>query len=226
MKNNKKVKNMVGTLDMDYLEEGKQGVVILWKDGTITTAYDKEELVVSELPILRLWELDDTCDCTKLRVWIDNHIEVFQRLFDAYEEVEQNDDDLGSIDFEVDVLFSECLPSRPLSKEGILEKMRHFSGTAQWYRHFLDGLYTDGIKWLADQCGAYWLLDAIFSYGTTGSFELWKLVKHEDCSATLTMTDDANQPEKIKQKIEYTNFPLDEIKLYKCSNVLMLTGEY
>lgn len=41
--------------------------------------------------------------------------------------------------------------------------LRQFTGTEQWYRHGLNRvvLYTDGAKYVVDQCGAYWLLDEI-----------------------------------------------------------------
>lgn len=36
-------------------------------------------------------------------------------------------------------------------------------GAAQWYRHPLNrkALYTDGVKYLAEKAGAYWLVDDI-----------------------------------------------------------------
>ena len=44
-----------------------------------------------------------------------------------------------------------------------LADLRQFTGTEQWYRHGLarNILFTDGAKYLADEAGAYWLLDEI-----------------------------------------------------------------
>jgi hypothetical protein len=41
--------------------------------------------------------------------------------------------------------------------------LRQFTGTEQWYRHGIvrDVLFTDGAKYVADQAGAYWLIDEI-----------------------------------------------------------------
>ena len=41
--------------------------------------------------------------------------------------------------------------------------LRQFTGSENWYRHGLvrDVLYTDGAQYLAEQGGAYWLLDEI-----------------------------------------------------------------
>ena len=42
-------------------------------------------------------------------------------------------------------------------------QLRQFTGSENWYRHGINRsvLYTDGAKFLADQGGAYWLLDII-----------------------------------------------------------------
>lgn len=46
--------------------------------------------------------------------------------------------------------------------------LRQFSGgTGSYYRHFLGGVYTDGMKHVAENCGAYWLLDLVFSHRGT-----------------------------------------------------------
>ena len=41
--------------------------------------------------------------------------------------------------------------------------LAQFTGSEHWYRHGLvrDILFTDGAKYVADQGGAYWLLDEI-----------------------------------------------------------------
>src|SRR5882757_828930 len=44
-----------------------------------------------------------------------------------------------------------------------LHELAQFTGTEHWYRHALNRnvLFTDGAKYVADQAGAYWLLDEI-----------------------------------------------------------------
>jgi len=41
--------------------------------------------------------------------------------------------------------------------------LRQFTGSENWYRHGInrDVLFTDGAKFVADEAGAYWLLDTI-----------------------------------------------------------------
>jgi hypothetical protein len=42
-------------------------------------------------------------------------------------------------------------------------ELEQFTGTEQWYRHYLNPnvLFTDGAKHLAERAGAFWLVDEI-----------------------------------------------------------------
>ena len=110
--------------------------------------------------------------------------------------------------------------------------LRQFRGTENYFRHPLNGLiFTDGIKYLADEAGAYWLIDAIASYQTSRlkekyPFQVWALKVTNNSSAVLTMREDLENLKDIRQEIEYTDFPLDYIKLYLIDNVLLLPSEY
>jgi len=108
-----------------------------------------------------------------------------------------------------------------------------FTGTEQWYRHpvIKSTLYTDGIKYLAERAGAYWLVDEI-AYQQyhprvqTEEFQVWKLcVNQQQSSATLTC-DDGNGGILFTKQIGYTDFPLEEIIIYFTNNVILLPGEY
>jgi len=101
------------------------------------------------------------------------------------------------------------------------------------YRHTINHnvLYTDGAQHVAEHGGAYWLLDEIAiiqPYNkpvAAEEFQVWKLTVHPDRSATLTC-DDGNDNIVFTKKIEYTDFPLDEITLYFANNVIHLPSEY
>jgi len=106
-----------------------------------------------------------------------------------------------------------------------------FIGTQNYYRHFTGLIYTDGIKYLADKAGAYWLIDLIASWQAKQKvrecyFQIWELKVNEDRTAVITMKEDTNEPIKAKQEIQFTDFPLDHIKLYCVDGVLMLPSEY
>ena len=113
------------------------------------------------------------------------------------------------------------------------QDLYQFTGTESWYRHsiFKHHLYTDGVQHVAEQGGAYWLLDKIFAsqYENINmpeqEFQVWILSVNEDNSAILTCHDgDYNW--QHKEEITYTDFPLKKIELYFCNNVLLLPSEY
>ena len=106
--------------------------------------------------------------------------------------------------------------------------LMQFTGSLQWFRHGIvrDVLFTDGAKYVADQGGAYWLLDEIalaqrYDKRVAGEeFQLWKLTVKDDRTAVLTC-DDGNG-----KVVEYTDFPLPEISLYYTNKTILLPSEY
>jgi hypothetical protein len=112
------------------------------------------------------------------------------------------------------------------------EDLSQFTGTEQWYRHGIARkmLYTDGAKHVAESGGAYWLLDEIaFAQSirpvAAEAFQFWKLKVSPSHSATLAC-EDGNSEIVFTKKIEFTDFPIDEIAFYFTDNVLMLPSEY
>ena len=100
-------------------------------------------------------------------------------------------------------------------------QLRQFTGSENWYRHGINRavLYTDGVKYVADQGGAYWLLDIIAiaqqhdKRVSAEEFQVWNLKVHSDRSATV-YCDDGNGNPVYTQEIPFTDFPLGEVKLY------------
>jgi len=113
-----------------------------------------------------------------------------------------------------------------MTKDQIEINLRQYCGTEQyWTNDVLCFSYTDGVKEMWEMCEAYWLLTTISSYRRKEQFQIWEL-KKTGTSAVLTMKEDSDEPVLVRQKIEYTDFPLDEIKLYLIDGVLLLTSEY
>jgi hypothetical protein len=116
--------------------------------------------------------------------------------------------------------------------------LAHFTGSSTFTRYALvrSVLMTEGVAFLADAAAAHWLTDAIASYQhlprvAAQPFQNWCLrVDTAARSAVLTMTDGNSTEGIIRQEIDYTDFPLDEIALWLCAKgnlqVLMLPGEY
>lgn len=125
------------------------------------------------------------------------------------------------------------------------EDLRQFTGSEQFYRHAFNRavIYTEGVQYVAENGGAYWLIDTIASHIGSGSFQraadqderislihFWKLAVAPDHSANLTALADSNEKPFLEQKIAYTDFPLEEIKIWAGNNgegfTLMLPSEY
>ena len=111
--------------------------------------------------------------------------------------------------------------------------LRQFTGTKQWHRHALVRtlLYTDGVQYVAEKGGAYWLLDDIafaqrrHERVAAEAFQLWKLRVHPDRTATLTC-EDGNGHAVFTKALPFTDFPLAEITLYCTHGVILLPSEY
>lgn len=104
--------------------------------------------------------------------------------------------------------------------------LSQFTGTEKYYTHWTKSfVYTDGVKFMADKAGAHWLIDLIASYRRKEHFQAWEL-KVVDSKAVVTMKEDTDKPELVKQKIDYTDFPLGNITLYLIDGVLLLPSEY
>jgi hypothetical protein len=56
-------------------------------------------------------------------------------------------------------------------------------------------------------------------------FQVWKLTVNADRTASL-VCDDGNDNIVYTQRIAFTDFPIDEIKLYFTDNVILLPSEY
>lgn len=117
-----------------------------------------------------------------------------------------------------------------LDKETILNELPNFYGTEQYYVIHNKFVITDGAKFIADECGAYWLMDMIWSWMANhkDNFSVATLLKRE--SDWHFKLDDGNGNIWAEQVIPYSDFPLDGIKLYVVESEMgwcvMLTGEY
>lgn len=102
--------------------------------------------------------------------------------------------------------------------EDLKLNLRQFTGTdgyTRWSILFRNFVLTDGAKYLADAAGAYWLMDAIASHFSSYRNEGFVVAKFMSIVGgwELNLTD-GNENRLATQKIEYSDFPLDEITLY------------
>ena len=111
--------------------------------------------------------------------------------------------------------------------------LAHFTSSENWYRHGMahDVLFTDGAKYVADQGGAYWLLDeiALAQRGQKAvaaeEFQVWTLTVKDDRTAALTC-EDGNGKTVFTKRIGFTDFPAERITLWFENNTIYLPSEH
>lgn len=115
--------------------------------------------------------------------------------------------------------------------------LSQFTGTEHRYRTVIPSItYTDGCKYVAEECGAYWLLDDIAIYQMEPKvrkeeFQVWKMVTDlEKSTAVLTCSDGGKDGKESKvvftKSIALTTFPVEQIVLWMTDHVILLPSEY
>jgi hypothetical protein len=123
-----------------------------------------------------------------------------------------------------------------LTPEELKRNLNMFTGTEAYHRTGSRTRSTDGVVYLAQKAGCFWLLDIVDS--------VMHLITEEFAFADLKVTEDerGRRGEVLihnghdeespayrvfhRQKIDYTDFPLDEIRLYVQNGIILLPSEY
>ena len=113
------------------------------------------------------------------------------------------------------------------------QTLAQFTGSTQFYRHGLvrEVLYTEGVEYVAEAAGAYWLLDEIALAQRyiipvkAEDFQVWELKVEANQSAVLTCGD-GNGRELSAKRIDFTDFPEPGIRFYYANWVIHLPSEY
>ncbi len=127
-----------------------------------------------------------------------------------------------------------------MEKSELESALMQFTGTegyTRWSSLFRNFVLSDGALFLAEKAGAYWLFDAIASYYPKYKNEsfviavMGKDTEYHGGGWMLRIVDDIpSNTVFATQKIEYSDFPLDEIKLYVLPQdnlrVILLPSEY
>ena len=121
-----------------------------------------------------------------------------------------------------------------MSPTNLTFQLQQYTGTNAYHKLYPKVLLTDGVKFLAEEANCFWLMDVYASHllctidEEQESFTcLQMLTKNHQAEIVI---DDGNGVELAKQKIEFTDFQLDNITLYACWEstywVIMLASEY
>ena len=111
--------------------------------------------------------------------------------------------------------------------------LKQFAGSEQLFKHGLvrDVCYTEGVRYLAEKAGAYWLIDMV-AFGQSlpavaaEEFQVWTLRVALHNQRGLLTCEDGNGRGVYEYQLRYTDFPMKEIKLFFTGTVLMLASEY
>ena len=120
-----------------------------------------------------------------------------------------------------------------MEPDEIQHQLAYFTGTEHYYKMYPNLVLTDGTKFLAETCGAYWLIDMIWSYLShiKDTFAIARLEVKPDREALFTLADD-NPPQHIyaSQWVGWTDLSLGEITLYLVREgklwIVLLPSEY
>ena len=111
--------------------------------------------------------------------------------------------------------------------------LAQFTGTEHWYAHSLirSITYTDGVKFMAEKAGAYWLIDEVATNQldpkiSAEAFQVWKLVVNTEKSTAVLTCEDGDYNEVFRKEITFTDFPLPEITLWYTNRTILLPSEY
>ena len=111
-------------------------------------------------------------------------------------------------------------------------QMSYLTGTEKYYRISRMHLLTDGTKYLSEQAGCFWLIDAIVSHLIEIGTAEWHVVVKTSVKRTkaVMVYEDVNGNDLARQEISYTDLPIEHIPLYACWDgehwVIMLPSEY
>jgi hypothetical protein len=111
--------------------------------------------------------------------------------------------------------------------------LAQFTGSTNFYRHGLvrEVLYTEGVEYVGEAAGAYWLLDEIALAPRyvipikSEDFQVWDLKVEADQSAILTCGD-GNGLEVYSKPLPFTDFPEPGIRFFYANWAIHLQSEY
>ncbi|MCB9352732.1 MAG: hypothetical protein H6573_35400 [Lewinellaceae bacterium] len=78
----------------------------------------------------------------------------------------------------------------------LLDELKQLTGSEAFYRHplFRKYIYTEGVKYLTEKTGVFWLIEYVFSNQLDETikdhdFQVWALTVKDDDSAVIRVED-------------------------------------
>lgn len=130
---------------------------------------------------------------------------------------------------------TEQTEQNDLTEQQILNELKNFYGSENFYKDFMGVILTDGIKTLCELTSCYWLITdtaviLMNNYLNKEDFIVIKIKVNDDKSAVVTL-EDGNNNKLYSQNYEYTDFKLKSFELWAVYNEVgtytyMLKSEY
>lgn len=110
------------------------------------------------------------------------------------------------------------------------DNYKNYNGSDTFHKHWLGFIYTEGVRDLAADYGAFWFIDIVASYRThkkvrAEGFQVWKLKRVKD-DQFIAICEDGNDNIVITQKISFSDFKDDDLTFWCIDGVIMLPSEY
>lgn len=114
------------------------------------------------------------------------------------------------------------------SSKELKANLEQFYGTENYFTNpLVKYKYTDGVKYFAENAGAYWLLQEINGlYVKLGSPSFLNIVVKSNKKKADIIVDDGNDKVLTKKHIGFTDLPEGEWQFFLTDNVLMIPSEY
>lgn len=117
--------------------------------------------------------------------------------------------------------------------EEIYDALACFVGTFAYHIHQtgdLKLLLTDGCDFIKREAEAFWLFDSILAHQIDNTVrglyhQVWRLKKQPEDGWQLTC-EDGNGNLFVEQKIQFSDFPLQEITIWVIDGIALLPSEY
>jgi hypothetical protein len=114
-----------------------------------------------------------------------------------------------------------------------LPNLSQFHGSEVFFRHLTGAVYSEGVRFVAQMCGAFWLIDEVL-FGQMDrrvranprlrEIQFWRL-SVVGSEATLTCREDDGEPPAYTKQIPYTDFPEGDFDLWFENRTLYLPQE-
>ena len=119
----------------------------------------------------------------------------------------------------------------------LIEQLQGFCGSTTCFKiPLVKARYTEGVKYLAEQAQCHWLITdtAVVCKSLKNKSTFIVILFKRNSTSVQERTHkeakiayaDGNGTILLEQEYEYTDFPLDELRLFFVDDMLMLPNEY